>query len=161
MTRKDVLLRLQSRLVARRDALRNTLAGNQDSHVRFTANYEVGDTVDAALDSSYDELSSRFAEIESRELERIEHALERIAEGVFGRCEYCRQKISTTRLNALPYTNSCINCQRDIERNGQGYRSGADEKRWAEVFGKPSLEESGGKSYLRLSDIEIKLSETP
>ncbi len=128
MTRNDVLVRLRSRLVARRNALRNTLAGERDSHIQFTANYEVGDTVDAALDSSYVEISSRLAELESRELERIEHALERIAEGVYGRCEYCRQKVSTTRLNALPYTNSCINCQRDIERNGQGYRSGADEK---------------------------------
>jgi DnaK suppressor protein len=161
VTRNDVLLRLQARLVARRDALRNALADDRASHRMFTANYEVGDIVDAALDSDYDEISSRFAEIESRELEQVEHALQRTVEGVYGRCESCGQKISTTRLNALPYANSCINCQRDIERNGQGYRSGASEKRWARVFEKPNVEESGCDSHIRLRDLEMDLSETP
>ena len=161
MTRNDVLLRLQARLVARRDALRKVLAGDRESHRKFTADYDVGDIVDAALDSDYAEISSRFAEIESRELEQVEHALQRSIEGLYGRCEYCGQKISTARLNALPYTNSCIDCQRDVERNGQGHGLGAGEKHWARVFEKPNLEESGSDSRIRLSDLEMELSETP
>jgi DnaK suppressor protein len=161
MTRKELLLRLQARLVARRDALRNALAGDWESHPRFTANYEVGDAVDAALDSAYDEISSRFAEIESREFEQVEHALERIAEGVYGLCEYCSQKISTTRLNALPYTNSCIDCQRDIERNGDRNRTEAGEKRWERTYGKPNLEECGNDVPIKVRDLEMELSDTP
>ncbi len=159
MARKDGLLRLQSRLLARRDALRKALAGDWDSNRRCTATNEVGDAVDAALDTANDEISSRFAEIESRELEQIEHALRRIVEGIYGRCEYCGQRIAATRLNALPYTNSCIGCQRENERNEPQYRSGADDKRWARAYEKPNLEDSGSDSPIRLRDFEINLSE--
>ena len=40
-----------------------------------------GDLIDAALDSSYNELSSQLAEVESRELRHVEQALERMREG--------------------------------------------------------------------------------
>ena len=66
-----------------------------------------------------DEISSQLVEIESRELGQIEHALQRIVDGVYGRCEFCGGKIAEARLNALPYTNSCIDCQRENERFGQ------------------------------------------
>ena len=66
-----------------------------------------------------DEICSQLVEIESRELGQIEHALQRIAGGVYGRCEFCGGKIAEARLNALPYTNSCIDCQRENERAGQ------------------------------------------
>ena len=119
MARKDALLRLTSRLVARRDALRKAINGDLDSFRKFSEVSGVGDNVDAAVDSANDEISSQLVEIESRELGQIEHALQRIAAGVYGRCEFCGGKISEARLNALPYTNSCIDCQRENERLGQ------------------------------------------
>ena len=137
------------------------LAGDWESHRRFAATNEVGDAVDAALDSANDEISSRFAEIESRELEHVEHALQRIVEGVYGHCEYCGEKIAATRLNALPYTNSCIDCQRENERSGPEYGSGADDKQWARAYEKQNLEESRSDSPIRLRDFEMDLSETP
>jgi DnaK suppressor protein len=161
MASKDGLLRLQSRLAVRRDALRKALAGDWQDNRRFTARNEVGDTVDAALDSANDEISSRFAEIESHELEQVEHALQRIIEGVYGRCEYCGQRIAATRLNALPYTNSCIGCQRENEQNEPEYGSGADDKRWARAYEKPNLEESSSDSPIRLRDFEINLCKIP
>ena len=160
MARKDGLLRLQSRLLARRDALRKALAGDWESHRRFTATNEVGDTVDAALDSANDEISSRFAEIESRELEHVEYALQRIVEGSYGRCEYCGEKIAATRLNALPCADSCIDCQRENERHGTEYGSGAEDHRWARAYEKPNLDESGRDAPIRLRDFEMDLSET-
>ncbi len=111
MAKKDALLRLHARLVARRDALRKALAGDMDAYREYAANV-VGDSVDAAVDTANDEISSQLVEIESRELGQIEHALERIVQGVYGRCEFCNGKIAEARLNALPYTNSCIDCQR-------------------------------------------------
>ena len=71
------------------------------------------------MDTANDEICSQLAEIESRELGQIEHALQRIVDGVYGRCEFCGGKIAEARLNALPYTNSCIDCQRENERTGQ------------------------------------------
>src|SRR3954463_617707 len=125
MARKDALLRLHARLVARRDALRKALTGDLDSYHELAAQDVVGDNVDAAVDNANDEISSQLVEIESRELTQIEHALKRIVQGQYGRCEFCGGKIAEARLNALPYTNSCIDCQRENERHGQAFgRSG-------------------------------------
>ena len=157
MARKDALLRLTTRLMARRDALRKAISGDLDSFRKFSA-VSVGDNVDAAVDSANDEISSQLVEIESRELGQIEHALQRIAAGVYGRCEFCSGKISEARLNALPYTNSCIDCQRENERMGQNRGLDGESQRWAKVFEKP--DEGEGDAKINLSDFEIDFSET-
>ncbi|NBW97456.1 MAG: TraR/DksA family transcriptional regulator [Planctomycetia bacterium] len=119
MARKDALLNLRSILVRRRDALRSALAGDL-SLLRELRSESPGDLVDAALDSSHDEISSQLAEVESRELASIENALERMRAGHYGTCEYCGGKIPMARLNALPYATMCIGCQRESERAGSG-----------------------------------------
>jgi len=159
MARKDALLRLHGRLVARRDALRKALTGDLESYREFTAQNVVGDNVDAAVDTANDEISSQLVEIESRELGQIEHALERIVEGVYGRCEFCNGKIAEARLNALPYTNSCIDCQRENERSGQTYGAVADDIRWAKIYDKTG-DDSDGDSNIKLSDFEMDMSES-
>ena len=159
MARKDALLRLHARLVARRDALRKALNGDLDSYRELAAQDVVGDNVDAAVDNANDEISSQLVEIESRELSQIEHALKRIVEGVYGRCEFCGGKIAEARLNALPYTNSCIDCQRENERTGQGFRPGVESQRWAKVDYK-ALDDSDSDADINLSDFEMDLSES-
>ncbi len=156
MARKDALLRLHSRLVARRDALRKALSGDMDSWREYTM-LSVGDSVDAAVDTANDEISSQLAEIESRELEQIERALERIKHGYYGRCEYCGGKVSEARLNALPYTNSCIDCQREHERHGEAFGSGAIDPRWSKVYEKDDDER---ESDVNLSDFEVDVSDS-
>ncbi len=160
MARKDSLLRLHSRLVARRDALRKALTGDLDGYREFAALNVVGDSVDAAVDTANDEITSQIVEIESRELGQIEHALQRIVDGVYGRCEFCGGKIAEARLNALPYTNSCIDCQRENERHGQAFgQSGVDDQRWAKIYDK-SPSDSDGEADIKLSDFEMDLSES-
>jgi DnaK suppressor protein len=159
MARKDALLRLHSRLVARRDALRKALNGDLESFRDLAALDVVGDNVDAAVDTANDEISSQLVEIESRELSQIEHALQRIVDGVYGRCEFCGGKIAEARLNALPYTNSCIDCQRENERTGQSFGYASDEHRWAKVYEKP-IEDHDNDSDINLSDFEMDLSES-
>jgi DnaK suppressor protein len=159
MVRKDAMLRLHSRLVARRDALRKALNGDMDGYREYAALNVVGDSVDAAIDTANDEISSQIVEIESRELGQIEHALQRIVEGAYGRCEFCGGKIAEARLNALPYTSSCIECQRENERNGPAYGRHTDEQRWAKAFDK-SIGDGDGDAHIKLSDFEMDLSET-
>jgi DnaK suppressor protein len=159
MARKDALLRLHSRLVARRDALRKALSGDMEGFRQFQAMNDVGDNVDAAVDTANDEISSQLVEIESRELGQIEHALQRIVEGVYGRCEFCNGKIAEARLNALPYTNSCIDCQRENERTGQAFGAGAEDIRWAKIYDKPS-DDHDNDSDVNLSDFEMDMSES-
>ena len=127
MARKDALLNLHAILVRRRDALRSALAGDL-SLLRELRSESPGDHVDAALDSSHDEISSQLAEVESRELASIENALERMKAGSYGLCEVCSGKIPLARLNALPYATMCIGCQRDAERSGMGMSGGGESR---------------------------------
>jgi len=159
MARKDAMLRLHARLVARRDALRKALSGDLEGFREFAATYDVGDNVDAAVDTANDEICSQLAEIESRELGQIEHALKRIVDGNYGRCEYCNGKIAEARLNALPYTNSCIDCQRENERHGQAFGHTTDDTRWAKMYDKP-MDDHSRDAEINLSDFEMDLSES-
>lgn len=159
MARKDGLIRLHTRLVARRDALRKALSGDIDGFRELAAQDAVGDNVDAAVDTANEEITSQLVEIESRELNQIEHALKRIVLGVYGRCEFCNGKIAEARLNALPYTNTCIDCQRENERSGQSFLKGVDAHRWDKVDYK-SADDHDGEADIRLSDFEMDLSET-
>ncbi|MBX3424108.1 MAG: TraR/DksA family transcriptional regulator [Pirellulales bacterium] len=130
MARNDALLKLRTTLVNRRDALRKALAGDL-SMLKSLRDQFGGDVVDAALDSTQDEISSKLAEVESRELANIETALERMRSGNYGLCEVCNGKIPMARLSALPYATSCIDCQRAAESGAQGGGHGGD---WSRVL---------------------------
>ena len=127
MARKDSLSNLRAILVRRRDALRSALAGDL-SLLKDLRSESPGDVIDAAYDSTQDEISSQLAEVESRELANIENALERMRDGKYGSCEVCSGKIPLARLNALPYATMCIDCQRDLERSGSAGGSRHDER---------------------------------
>jgi DnaK suppressor protein len=45
----------------------------------------------------------------------IEAALKRIADGSFGICVGCGDKIQDQRLHALPWTQFCLRCQGELE----------------------------------------------
>lgn len=48
-------------------------------------------------------------------LAQIDQALDRIAEGTFGKCVECNGVIPKTRLNAIPFTPVCIKCAEKLE----------------------------------------------
>jgi DnaK suppressor protein len=43
-------------------------------------------------------------------LDQVAEALERMDEGVYGKCESCSRAIPVARLEALPYTKLCVDC---------------------------------------------------
>ena len=52
-------------------------------------------------------------------LEKIDAALRRFEEGVYGICLECRQPIPMPRLEALPFTRYCIDCkQKQAKKHG-------------------------------------------
>jgi DnaK suppressor protein len=114
MARRDALLRLHKSLVARSAALRDALAGEVENLRGIRAD-QTGDSADGAFDSGSEEVSTQLAELEARELNQIDRALARLAQGAYGTCEVCQKKIPVARLNALPYSTTCINCQREME----------------------------------------------
>ncbi len=146
MARKDAILQMRQNLVKRRDALRQALAGDLSS-LKELSNQKSGDMVDAALDSAQDEINSQLAEVESRELAMIEKAIERMHTGFYGVCEMCSIKIPLARLKALPYATLCIDCQRELEREGSANMNDVD---WGRV-----LDSGSGDSDLTINEIEI------
>src|SRR5438477_12655254 len=113
MARRDALLRLHKTLLARRANLRKALAGELADLRKFKS--DSGDSADVAFDAGSEEISTQLAELEARELTQIEKALAKINQGSYGLCEYCQTKIPVARLNALPYSTTCVDCQREME----------------------------------------------
>jgi DnaK suppressor protein len=119
MARRDALLRLHKSLVERRDELMRRLGGELNDLLARSG--DTGDSADQAFESSGEEVTSQLAQLESRELMQIERSLLRLKQGSYGLCEICQKKIPIARLNALPFSTTCIECQREMERTGGAY----------------------------------------
>ena len=57
-----------------------------------------------------------YAQRDGRLLYHIDMALERIEEGIFGRCNSCGQDINDERLKAVPHARLCIKCKSSEEK---------------------------------------------
>src|SRR5262245_15414196 len=149
MARREALLRLHKSLVGRRDELRRRLGGElQDLR---SVSFDTGDMADQAFDSGSEEVASQLAQLESRELRQIERALARLKQGIYGLCEGCQKKIPVARLNALPYTTTCVDCQQEMEHSGTWGGRGKED--WDKVA------DSGDESReINLSDLELDFS---
>ena len=65
---------------------------------------------DVGSDNFEQEFTLSLLATEEDTLSMIEAALQRIEEGIFGRCIDCESAIPKTRLNAIPHTPKCVKC---------------------------------------------------
>jgi DnaK suppressor protein len=65
---------------------------------------------DLGSDNFEQELTLSLVGSEKVALDKIEFALDRIADGSYGKCEECGKKIPEPRLEAIPYTTVCVQC---------------------------------------------------
>ena len=68
------------------------------------------------------ELEKRLA-LEKRILDslaEIDHALDKFADGSYGRCDSCGQLIEPARLEALPQATLCLECKARQAKNTKG-----------------------------------------
>jgi RNA polymerase-binding transcription factor DksA len=68
------------------------------------------DWQDRATEKQNEEVLEQLNSAERAEIEEIRAALIRIREGTYAHCLKCGGEITPKRLEALPYTNSCITC---------------------------------------------------
>jgi RNA polymerase-binding protein DksA len=73
---------------------------------------------DLGTDNYDQEFTLELIQNERGTLESIGSALERINSGRYGVCDECGEAISKPRLQAIPYTEHCIQCARKLE-NGE------------------------------------------
>jgi len=63
-----------------------------------------------------EEMTLGLLESEEQLSDEINAALDRLDQGVYGRCATCGQGISNKRLQALPYARHCMACARKLTR---------------------------------------------
>lgn len=153
MARRDALLRLHKTLVGRRDELRERFGRDHllDTHSR--SGESLGDAADMAFDTGSDEVNSQLAQLESRELAQIEQALLKLKQGTYGTCEGCSKKIPVARLNALPFSTMCIECQRELEMYGSLEGRGGKSD-WGKVDDSFGMDERN----VSISELEMDVS---
>jgi DnaK suppressor protein len=69
---------------------------------------DVSDQASAEADQNF---SWRIREREQRLIKKIDEALDRMDQNIYGICERCEEEIPYPRLKARPVTTLCINCK--------------------------------------------------
>jgi len=88
------------------------------SEGRRTVAEDTLDVADQAVLSYQKELLFSQGTEGHTQLSLVRVALERLREGTFGECLHCGKPIGEKRLEALPWTPYCIDCQEKVE-NGE------------------------------------------
>ncbi len=105
----------RKQLEERQQALRKIVASTEQAG----RDADVGtaqDIADRAANSYTKEFLFYQSNNERQTLNLVESALARIREGTFGECINCGNEINAKRLDAVPWTRYCINCQEKMER---------------------------------------------
>ena len=85
---------------------------------RESSTDDLQDAADHAVQSYQKELLFIQGTHGHTQLGQVRSALARLGEGTFGECLQCENPIGAKRLEALPWTPYCIECQEKIE-NGE------------------------------------------
>jgi len=105
------------------NAQRNELAGKAKRAASGDIHLDPDDfpdEIDTASSEANLAFMGRLRERERGLLKKIEDALGKIDQGVYGRCQSCGEEIGLKRLEARPVAELCIDCkgeQEKIERN--------------------------------------------
>jgi len=100
------------------------------------------DTYDLASEERDREINFILTDRDRGKLQAIEDALDRIGEGSYGICESCEQEIAEGRLQAMPFTRLCVQCQSDRETEAKQNRRGDDDRTYRRL-GATDLDEEG------------------
>ena len=119
MKKRD-LQKFKKLLLAQRDQLqgraRKALAG--DIHPDPDDFPDEMDTASSEVNQSF---AGRLRERERGLLNKIDAALQKIEDGVYGECSVCGEEVGLKRLQARPVAELCIDCkaeQEELERMG-------------------------------------------
>ena len=121
MKQADLKL-FKERLLTLRKRLQGDVTHLADAALRQRRSEANGDLssmpihmADIGSDNYEQEFTLSLMESGGSTLEKIESALERVEEGVYGECADCGARIPKARLNAIPYTVYCVKCAAEHE----------------------------------------------
>ena len=113
MDRKN-LEKFRQRLVDYRRNLESQ-ASRKEEGGRSLEEESTADVGDRASNAYTKELLFSQSSNQRSVLQMVDSALDRIGDGTFGECLSCGEVIGAKRLEAVPWTRYCINCQSRIE----------------------------------------------
>ncbi|HXE89533.1 MAG TPA: TraR/DksA C4-type zinc finger protein [Terriglobales bacterium] len=112
---KKRLEQFRKKLEARQQELRRVVS-NTELAGRSADVETAQDIADKAASSYTKEFLFSQSNNERQLLHEVESALARIREGEFGNCVNCGKEVNPKRLEAVPWTRFCINCQEKLEQ---------------------------------------------
>jgi DnaK suppressor protein len=112
---KKKLEYFKKRLETRQQELRRTVTRTQQDG-RSADEDSAQDIADRAASSYNKEFLFSQSNNERQLLQMVENALDRIRQGNFGECISCGKEINAKRLEAVPWTRHCIECQEKLEQ---------------------------------------------
>jgi DnaK suppressor protein len=111
----EAIERIRSRLVESRRRLLRSVPDVPGDESRIEAD-DLPDLIDTAASELTQSVRLSLHEHELSLLGKIEAALRRLAEDRFATCDRCGQEIPPSRLEVMPLTTLCIECQEEEER---------------------------------------------
>ena len=112
---KKKLETFKKRLESRQQELRRTVNRNQ-ADGRSADEDTAQDIADRAASSYNKEFLFSQSNNDRQLLMMVDGALARIRQGSFGECISCGKEINAKRLEAVPWTRHCIECQEKLEQ---------------------------------------------
>ena len=113
--------RFKKVLLEQRDELLSNARKTLDGDIHLDPD-DFPDEIDSASSEMNLAFQGRLRERERGLLSKINSALEKIEDGVYGECEACGEQISVKRIQARPVAELCIECKSEQEqmerRNG-------------------------------------------
>jgi len=112
---KKKLDTFKKRLETRQQELRRMVSRTEQDG-RTVDEDSAQDIADRAASSYTKEFLFHQSNNDRQLLQMVENALSRIREGTFGECISCGKEINPKRLEAVPWTRHCIECQEKAEQ---------------------------------------------
>lgn len=103
--------KLEARQMELRRVVSNTELAGRSADVETAQ-----DIADKAASSYTKEFLFSQSNNERQLLHQVESALARLREGEFGNCVSCGKEVNPKRLEAVPWTRFCIDCQEKLEQ---------------------------------------------
>ena len=100
----------RKQLLAKREELLERVKAARTSEKEGSGK-EAPDLGDRALSTVIRDLSYQLTAGERDIVRRVDLALDRIDEGIYGTCVECGKKVQLGRLDAVPWARHCIDCQ--------------------------------------------------
>jgi RNA polymerase-binding protein DksA len=108
------ILKIQERLVHDRKRLMGMLRSSKEVE-RTINDITFSNEIDLASSLEGREMAFQLSSRERNELRMVEDALFKIKGGTYGVCDNCSKYITLKRLEILPLTALCIECQENLE----------------------------------------------